>query len=246
MTLSDEYKAQAAWRSWDKILSLCPINEGQKILDLGCGTGDVSKLLIDQKLFVLGIDRNSELLEVAKQRAHDAEFIQSDLQNLDLKEFDYDGLWCSFTSAYFPNFESVFLRWQKYLKPKHWVCIVEIDDLFGHRPISDFYIQKLEEFYNLALREGTYDFRMGGKIAPVLRTLGYQIKELEIADKEFTFEGAAEAEILKAWENRFDRMPKLKEFFGSNFYEFKRDFLNVLRSPSHASICKVKVIVAMQ
>jgi trans-aconitate methyltransferase len=134
MTLVDEYRKQYAWRDWNRALSQCPIVSGQHVLDLGCGPGDISAALLNRGASVTGIDGNPELLLAAKEHYPQCTFEKQDLSALNLGLGMYDGLWCSFTAAYFTDFETVFSRWVALLKSNAWVCIVDIDDLLGHEP----------------------------------------------------------------------------------------------------------------
>ena len=50
------------------------IDAGMRVLDLGCGTGDVSMLaaeLVGPEGSIVGIDRSQEVLDVAKGRARE-------------------------------------------------------------------------------------------------------------------------------------------------------------------------------
>ena len=96
-------------------------------------------------------------------------FEKQDLSALNLGVRMYDGLWCSFTAAYFTDFETVFSRWAALLKNNAWVCIVDIDDLLGHEPLFHKTRSTIHEFYEEAFREKRYDFRAGRKIQGVLK-----------------------------------------------------------------------------
>jgi SAM-dependent methyltransferase len=62
----------------DKILDGLPA--GAKVLDLGCGTGNPIAIYIIQKGFrVVGVDQSKKMLEIAKQVVPEAEFIHSDM-----------------------------------------------------------------------------------------------------------------------------------------------------------------------
>lgn len=43
---------------------------GKQILDIGCGTGNVSLACASMGAFVIGVDSNAEMLEVAKEKAN--------------------------------------------------------------------------------------------------------------------------------------------------------------------------------
>jgi hypothetical protein len=58
-----------------------------------------------------------------------ASLVEADLK---LSTRSFDGLWCSFTAAYFVNFGDTLAQRYPFLKPRAWVCIIEIVDLLGH------------------------------------------------------------------------------------------------------------------
>lgn len=74
-----EYKKSATRRN---------IAEGSDVLDLACGTG-ISTSLIDEDYNVTGADLSGDMLEIAKKKDLEADFIQSDMRNLPFEqEFD--------------------------------------------------------------------------------------------------------------------------------------------------------------
>lgn len=241
MSLAEEYQRQFKWRDWIKVLDLCPILPGHMVLDLGCGPGYLSNQLAARGCFVTGVDSNEDLLNIARRECQkNCTFIQSDLASLNLDQSKFDGLWCSFTSAYFTDFPKVFDSWLPFLKPDAWVCIVDIDDLFGHTPMQSKFRLKLDDFYDLAIQNGKYDFRVGRKIKTVLENRGFFCSSINLNDSELSFEGrASEVDIIKAWNDRFNRMNGLKIFMDDDYEEFKKDFLASLDRDDHDSVCKV-------
>jgi ubiquinone/menaquinone biosynthesis C-methylase UbiE len=239
MALLDEYRKQYAWRDWDRALSQCPITRGQHVLDLGCGPGDISAALCSRGASVTGVDGNPELLLAAKERYPQCTFERQDLSALNLGLGMYDGLWSSFTAAYFTDFGAVFSRWAALLKNKAWVCIVDIDDLLGHEPLSRKTHNTIHEFYEDAFREKRYDFRIGRKIQDVLKKNGFSVTSLVLEDKELSFNGPADADVKQAWIDRFNRMGGLKAFLKDGFIPFKEEFVQCISSKNHQSLCKV-------
>jgi len=104
-----EYEAQDQWRDWDAMLKRLPIVRGQTVLDLGCGPGSVSARLAARATNVVGVDHNAEFISAARQRCpKNCAFLQADLRKLDVRIIPRgDGLWSSFTAAYFPDFSAV-------------------------------------------------------------------------------------------------------------------------------------------
>lgn len=246
MTLTDQYKRQLVWRDWKSALAACPISPGQRILDLGCGPGDTSFLLQEKGTRVTGVDGDPALLKAAMERYPDIDFLLKDLKTLDLNLAEYDGLWCSFTAAYFTDFSEIFSAWKKFLKPKSWVCIIEMDDLLNHSPLPSERQGQITEFYEKALANRGYDFRSGRRIQDVLENNGLNVTKSELNDDELSFQGAASPNVLRAWEERLDRMAGLKRFFGDDYGAFRLDFLNCLQDPAHRSNCRVVCCVGLR
>ena len=240
MSLITEYRRQFAWRDWGRALSLCPIVPGQRVLDLGCGPGDVSRLLAKRGAVVTGVDNNPDLLEFARsEQSPGCTFIQQDLRSIDLGAEKFDGLWASFTPAYFCDFKKVFEKWTSLLNERAWVCLIEVDDLLGHEPLEAQTQELIVQFYRDALSGGRYDFNMGRKLRSNLESLGFNVITENLKDRELSFDGPASADVLEAWSDRFDRMGGLKTFLGSRFNSFRNGYLDCLASEIHRSTCKV-------
>jgi len=137
MNLADEYKRQFGWRAWSTILDALPLIQGETVLDLGCGVGDVAAELVKRGCRVIGLDANEEfLLEARSRRLSNAEFRTADLRSASALDIVADGIWCSFTAAYFPDLAPALHLWAQNLKSGGWIAVTEIDDLFGHEPLS--------------------------------------------------------------------------------------------------------------
>ena len=80
--------------SYSKTLARVDLQKGSKILDLGCGTGELLKILEDRfpSSELTGIDLTEEMLAVAKQKLSDnVELLLGSATNLpfDSKSFDW-------------------------------------------------------------------------------------------------------------------------------------------------------------
>ncbi len=58
-------------------------NPGDRVLDLGCGTGTLAQMCIERGAEVTGVDANGGMLEVAKRNSPSANFLNISLSNLD-------------------------------------------------------------------------------------------------------------------------------------------------------------------
>lgn len=59
------------------------IKPGDRVLDLGCGTGTLAQMCIEQGAQVTGIDANSGMLAVAERNSPSANFLNISLSNMD-------------------------------------------------------------------------------------------------------------------------------------------------------------------
>jgi SAM-dependent methyltransferase len=245
LDLHEEYKRQYQWRPWSRIFDMLPPLSGRTVLDLGCAVGDQSAQLAARGAAVIGVDANGDLLSDARSRAlSGAEFLVADLAELDLDR-TVDGIWCSFTAAYFPDLPPVLAAWRRHLKPGGWIALTEVDDLFGHEPMAPQTRSVLEAFAASALTAGRYDFHMGRKLRRHLERSGFVVREeLKLEDRELAFGGAASSEVMDAWTTRFDRMRLLRDFCGSRFVSVRDEFLSCLARTEHQSRAQVYCCLA--
>jgi Methylase involved in ubiquinone/menaquinone biosynthesis len=211
------------------------------VLDLGCGVGDQAAELVARGARVIGYDADEELVRAARARAlPSAEFRIGNLrEELDL-DVQVDGIWCSFTAAYFPDLPRALERWGRHLKPDGWIVVTEVDALFGHEPLATETRTLLDAYTEDALAAGRYDFRMGHKLEAHLRQAGFVVsKTLVLADQELSFVGRGQPEVLEAWRNRFARMALLRRFCGEKARMVEDEFMACLESDDHRSLAKV-------
>jgi SAM-dependent methyltransferase len=245
--LSAQYERAERWRHRDEALTCIPLQAGQRILDLGCGVGQVAARFHRLGAQVIGVDGNEELLKAARTRYPEVRFEKLDLGELTPASFgQVDGVWASFVAAYFPNLESAVARWSDCVVPGGWVTLVEMDDLFGHQPLPSSISDEINEFYTWARAAG-HDFQCGHRLAGAAERAGLTIiHEGTLPDDELSFQGPAQTDVLEAWRLRLQRMAGLKAFLGSRFPEFERTFLHTLASPDHRSKTRVFIIVAQR
>ena len=69
----------------DKILD--SLVSGTKVLDLGCGTGNpIARYIAQRGYRVIGVDQSEKMLEIARRVVPDAEFIHSDMIEIEFAD----------------------------------------------------------------------------------------------------------------------------------------------------------------
>jgi SAM-dependent methyltransferase len=246
VSLSEEYQRQYGWRPWPAVFDALPSLEASFVLDLGCGIGDQAAALASRGARVIGIDANEALLrEAQSRRIPNAEFRPGDLRTMPAPAILADGIWSSFAAAYMPDLAPVLAAWRRLLKPAGWIALTEIDDLFGHEPLSASAKEAFDGFAEEALAAGRYDFHMGRKLRAHLEQAGFTVtKTLTLEDQELSFTGAARPDVIEAWRDRFARMPLLRTRLGPAYEEVRDEFLACLSLPDHVSTAKVYCYLA--
>src|SRR5690348_5459317 len=52
----------------EDLIELLSPKEGEKILDLGCGTGDLTSIISGERAGVIGLDSSAEMIAAAKRK----------------------------------------------------------------------------------------------------------------------------------------------------------------------------------
>ena len=87
-----------------KIIAALDIQPGDKVLDLGCGTGVLFPMLLEKvgrSECIIGLDISSEMLKKAQAKGYAIECVQADAQRIPLMDNTFDWVICN---AAFPHF----------------------------------------------------------------------------------------------------------------------------------------------
>jgi demethylmenaquinone methyltransferase/2-methoxy-6-polyprenyl-1,4-benzoquinol methylase len=117
-----------------------------RVLDVGCGTGDLSVALFDNTAAeVTGIDFCGPMLKLAKSKAPQLQFIEGDALRLPFAEASFDGLTIGFALRNLSNVERGLRELLRVLKPNGHVAILEFS-----QPVNPVFAS-LVTFYNWRL-----------------------------------------------------------------------------------------------
>ena len=85
---ADKYTADFSFvhQYGNSVIELIDADKGSFVLDLGCGNGALTKTLQDKGCLVKGLDASKELLDIAKKKYPDIDFIQGDAADFTLSE----------------------------------------------------------------------------------------------------------------------------------------------------------------
>jgi len=103
------------WRH--RLLDAIGVGAGDRVLDLACGTGDLSELASARGAAVLGIDFSLEMLRGARKREIDAAFVQADGTSYPLRDGWATALTCGFALRNFVALPTIFAEAARVLEP---------------------------------------------------------------------------------------------------------------------------------
>ena len=120
-------------RLWKRLLvKECMVTQGQPVLDLCCGTGDVSFLMAAAGACVIGCDVSEPMLAVARQRRKEEsiQFIQCDALNIPVPDASFDLVTLSYGLRNLADFDAGLREIWRVLRPGGRVLILD----FGKPP----------------------------------------------------------------------------------------------------------------
>jgi demethylmenaquinone methyltransferase/2-methoxy-6-polyprenyl-1,4-benzoquinol methylase len=122
------------------------LTPGARVLDVGCGTGDLSiEIFENTAADVTGIDFCGPMLKLARTKAPQLPFIEGDALSLPFAEASFDGLTIGFALRNLADVDRGLRELLRVLKPDGHVVILE----FSH-PVNPAFAS-LVRFYNWRL-----------------------------------------------------------------------------------------------
>ena len=73
-------------RYGEELLSLLNTGQKERVLDLGCGTGDLTNLIDRDAGEVIGLDKSPDMIKNARHKYPNLEFVQGDAANFDFDQ----------------------------------------------------------------------------------------------------------------------------------------------------------------
>jgi len=103
------------------------VGAGDRLVDLACGTGDLSALARTRGAEVLGVDFALEMLRGARGRRIDAFFVQADGTTFPLRDGWATALTCGFALRNFVSLPEIFAEAARVLEPGGRMALLEVD-----------------------------------------------------------------------------------------------------------------------
>lgn len=176
---SNTYPFDGYYKVLGSIHDLIKIRKSKTVLDLGIGTGLLSKVLYESGMHIYGVDFSTEMLSQAKEKMPDAHFFQSNLNYglpdaLDDKNFDYIISSYAFHHLEHQRKITVCHQLMKHLNVGGKLIIGDI----GFKTKDDLKVCQQENYKSWDSDE---HYMIGDQLIKDFRRLGYQIKYKQIS-----------------------------------------------------------------
>jgi demethylmenaquinone methyltransferase/2-methoxy-6-polyprenyl-1,4-benzoquinol methylase len=127
-----------------KLQPLIPL--GARILDVACGTGDLSIEIFEQTgAEVVGLDFCRPMLDLAKQKTQRITFIEGDALGLPFADQTFDAVFIGFGLRNLSSTETGLRELRRVLKPGGWAGLLEFSQptARGFRAVVSFYYARI-------------------------------------------------------------------------------------------------------
>ena len=133
----------------NELIKSAKIKSGQKVLDLACGTGLVTKKILNKvgkNGEVYGIDSSNAALKIAKKwigGKKNIHFVRGDAETIEFNT-KFDAITCQFALFFFPNEQIVLKNMKKFLK-KNGIIALSIHGKYNV-PYFDSILDPIKKF----------------------------------------------------------------------------------------------------
>ena len=147
-TYDNDIKGQHARSLYPVILKKLSEIPYHTALDLGCGTGEMMRLILQQNKdkSLYGIDLSEKMLEVAKEKlGNHVNLILSDSEQLPFSDSFFDVVYCSDSFHHYPAPDKVLSEVYRVLKPNGIFVMCDCWQPTIGRAIMNFYMKHSKE-----------------------------------------------------------------------------------------------------
>lgn len=218
------------FQSTKKLIELIKINKNNRVLDVACGTGVVTKQIqkkVGKSGYVVGIDTSTTAIKIAKkENKKNLDFLNADAENLSFSK-KFDIVTCQYALFFFPNAQKALKNIKNSLK-KSGIIGISVHGNKDNVPFFSSILDSATKYIPDYIPPGTPDLdRFGTKSAlkTEIRKAGFS----NIVTKEFIF-NYNPGKFEDYWQNYIKYIAKpLKEKLNTLEYSKRKEFKNLVK-----------------
>ena len=218
------------FQSTKKLIELIKINKNNRVLDVACGTGVVTKQIqkkVGKSGYVVGIDTSTTAIKIAKkENKKNLDFLNADAENLSFSK-KFDIVTCQYALFFFPNAQKALKNIKNSLK-KSGMIGISVHGSNDNVPFFSSILDSATKYIPDYIPPGTPNLdRFGTKSA--LRTEVRKAGFTNIVTKEFIF-NYNPGKFEDYWQNYIKYIAKpLKEKLNALEYSKRKEFKNSVK-----------------
>lgn len=200
----EEFFVPAIFHQWpEQIISASAISESDDVLDLGCGTGALTRKIVGRAGTTIGIDLSESMLGVARQVCPAATFQQGSADDLPFEDSSFDTVVSAFMLMFLSDPKKAVGEMQRVLRPGGRL-VASVWQGLGDNPVYEALVEAIREVIDDASAESmAWPFLMGDvkKIEEVFDVVGLSTPSITPHDGYATFPSVEEfvAIEIQAW-----------------------------------------------
>ena len=218
------------FQSTKKLIELIKINKNNRVLDVACGTGVVTKQIqkkVGKSGYVVGIDTSTTAIKIAKkENKKNLDFLNADAENLSFSK-KFDIVTCQYALFFFPNAQKALKNIKNSLK-KSGIIGISVHGNKDNVPFFSSILDSATKYIPDYIPPGTPDLdRFGTKSAlkTEIRKAGFS----NIVTKEFIF-NYNPGKFEDYWQNYIKYIAKpLKGKLNALEYSKRKEFKNSVK-----------------
>jgi demethylmenaquinone methyltransferase / 2-methoxy-6-polyprenyl-1,4-benzoquinol methylase len=113
-------------RRWRRLAAAAVVHPGYRVLDACCGTGDLALEALRSGGTVVGLDFSERMLERARRKSGEVEWVEGDLTALPFEDDGFDAATVGFGIRNVPELETGLRELRRVLRPGGRLAVLEI------------------------------------------------------------------------------------------------------------------------
>ncbi len=180
------YQAQHSfvWRFGASLLESLKPQAGERILDVGCGTGQLTAEIARSGATVIGLDKSAEMLAEARKNYPDLTFVQGNAAGFHFPE-PFDAVFSNAVLHWVKDAEGAVKSISQALRPGGRF----IAEFGGHGNIATVLAALRVVFGPDADQRSPWYYPSIGEYAPILERHGFEVRDASLFDRPTPLEG---------------------------------------------------------